>query len=176
MNNRNTRVSRSLSYLVAVAGALLLSVRIEAATPVPVQPGEYVTEGGWGTLTVKRGKEGAMSFSIEALAGNGHSCSLDGTIRDGVARLPALDEGKPCVVEFRAKTIGTGGKLLGIEVQERSEPQLCRFFVAHGPTSTAPTSRRREAADPARSRTAVAPLLRPISARNTRGRRVGLHP
>lgn len=128
MNNRNTRVSRSLSYLVAVAGALLLSVRIEAATPVPVQPGEYVTEGGWGTLTVKRGKEGAMSFSIEALAGNGHSCSLDGTIRDGVARLPALDEGKPCVVEFRAKTIGTGGKLLGIEVQERSEPQLCRYF------------------------------------------------
>lgn len=102
--------------------------RIDAAAPTQVLPGEYVTAGGWGTLTVKRGKEGVLSFSIEALAGNGHSCGLDGTIRDGVARLPALDEGKPCVVEFRAKADVAGSALLGIEVRERSEPQLCRYF------------------------------------------------
>ena len=69
----------------------LLSLAAIAAE-AQVQPGVYVTEGGWGVLKVVRAKNGATTFDIEAMGGNAHSCSLDGEIRDGRAVLEALDK------------------------------------------------------------------------------------
>jgi hypothetical protein len=124
------RVAVVLALLVATAASLVMA-RAATAAPVSIKPGEYVTAGGWGTLHIKRGSAnassvGELSFSIDALAGNGHSCSLEGTIRDGVARLAAMDDAKPCVVSFVAKTSGTA--ITGIEVQERSDAAICRYF------------------------------------------------
>ena len=47
----------------------LLSLAAIAAE-APVQPGVYVTEGGWGVLKVVRAKNGATTFDIEAMGGN----------------------------------------------------------------------------------------------------------
>lgn len=62
-------------------------------------PGEYITAGGWGHLTVKKSGAG-QSFNINALGGNGHSCQLSGGMSHGTARLAAqFDDTAPaCVV------------------------------------------------------------------------------
>ena len=87
---------------------------------MPLQPGDYVTERGWGTLAITRDKSGALKFSLEAMGGNAHSCSLDGEIRNGRATLEALDKGKPCVVTFTAKADGiTVDSVDGV---------ICRYF------------------------------------------------
>ncbi len=63
-------------------------------------PGEYVSDGGAGRLSLKPGKNGALMFAIESVGGNGHSCSLDGEVRNGKARLAGADEKTPCIVTF----------------------------------------------------------------------------
>lgn len=65
-----------------------------------IQPGEYVTEGGYGNLTIAKGKAGGLSFEITAIGANGHICDLSGTIRNGHAKLNEGAEGKPCIVTF----------------------------------------------------------------------------
>lgn len=84
-----------------------------------IQTGEYLTEGGGSTLTITRNKN-ALAFSIEAVGANGHTCTLDGDLRDGRATLEGLDAGKPCVVTFAA-----GVK--GIEVNS-GENGACRMY------------------------------------------------
>ena len=90
----------------------LLSLAAIAAE-AQVQPGVYVTEGGWGVLKVVRAKNGATTFDIEAMGGNAHSCSLDGEIRNGRAVLEALDKDKPCTVTFAATGNGVRVKAAG---------------------------------------------------------------
>lgn len=95
------------------------SVVVLAAEPA-LQPGDYVTERGWGNLSIVQDKSGALKFSIGAMGGNAHSCSLNGEIRDGRATLEALDPGKPCVVTFKRAADGVA--------VDSVEPQLCRYF------------------------------------------------
>ena len=90
-----------------------------AAEPV-VQPGDYLTERGWGNLSIVQDKKGGLKFSIEAMGGNAHSCSLNGEIRDGRATLEAMDPGKPCVVTFKREADGVAVASF--------DPQLCRYF------------------------------------------------
>jgi len=45
-----------------------------------IQPGEYITEGGWGSLKIKQDKKGGLSFEIETSGGNAHTCTLSGEI------------------------------------------------------------------------------------------------
>lgn len=68
--------------LLAIA-ALVPSLLAFAQQPVAQQPvaGMYITEGGWGTLDVRR--NGA--FALETLGVNGHSCSIEGTMVQGRA-------------------------------------------------------------------------------------------
>ena len=63
----------------------------QTATP-PV--GEYLYEGGAGTLTVKHGGH----FSISTVGSNAHVCDFGGTIVQGKAKL----NGGACVVTFTA--------------------------------------------------------------------------
>ena len=100
----------------------LLSLAAIAAE-APVQPGVYVTEGGWGVLKVVRAKNGATTFDIEAMGGNAHSCSLDGEIRNGRAVLEALDKDKPCTVTF--SDIDSGVR---VGVTKESAYPACRYF------------------------------------------------
>jgi hypothetical protein len=90
-----------------------------AAEPA-LQPGDYVTERGWGNLGIVQDKGGTLKFSIEAMGGNAHSCSLEGEIRDGRATLEAMDAGKPCVVTFKRAADGV--------TVASVDPQLCRYF------------------------------------------------
>jgi hypothetical protein len=66
-------------------------------------PGEYLSERGWGQLVVKREPNARLTFAIEALGGNMHSCSLEGEIRNGRATLEGDEKDNACVVSFTAK-------------------------------------------------------------------------
>ena len=83
-------------------------------------PGEYVTERGWGTLTVTREAGGRLGFSIVAVGGNQHVCGLDGNILGGKGVLEAMEARKPCVVTFVPKRDG-------IEVKANDE-RICSYF------------------------------------------------
>ncbi len=104
--------------IVSVAGLLLPLP--SAAQPARLAPGEYVSAGGAGTLILKPGKNGALSFSIESVGGNAHTCSLEGELRNGRATLDADDEKQPCIVSMAA------GKE-GIEVKS-NETGACRYY------------------------------------------------
>ncbi len=92
-----------------------------AAGVIVVEPGEYISKGGWGVLNVKKSADGKLMFGIEAMGGNGHSCTLDGEIRQGVATLDAMEPGKPCVVKFSASP-------KGVEVTPTTEGMVCQYF------------------------------------------------
>lgn len=88
--------------LVALLGGVALVFATSAAFAQNVAkglaPGDYVAEGGNGQLTLKQGKAGVLNFSISALGSNGHTCSLEGEVKNGRAKLEGVEDGKPCIV------------------------------------------------------------------------------
>lgn len=66
-----------------------------------LKAGEYLTDGGSARLVLKAGSGGAMSFSIDAVGGNMHTCSLEGEVRGGRAVLDGTDAKSPCIVTFK---------------------------------------------------------------------------
>ncbi|GLR14671.1 hypothetical protein GCM10007907_34610 [Chitinimonas prasina] len=99
---------------------ILLLVALPTVASPTIQPGEYLTEGGWGTLKIKPGKNKQLTFVLDAIGANAHSCNLEGEIINGRATLEAEEEGKACVVGFKPK----GDDL---EVADRSEG-YCRYY------------------------------------------------
>jgi len=91
-----------------------------AAAEPALQPGDYLTESGWGTLIIKRGNGGTLNFQLEAMGGNAHSCGLDGEIRNGRATLEGMDKDKPCVVTFTVKGDGIA--------VDSVDAQICRYY------------------------------------------------
>lgn len=83
-------------------------------------PGEYITAGGWGTLTLSQERDGGMAFVIETVGANAHTCDLEGAVRDHVAVLDVGDAGRSCTVRF-ARTAG------GIAVAAL-DADACRYF------------------------------------------------
>jgi hypothetical protein len=110
-------MKRPFAYLLTTVMSFALTS--QAAEP-PLQPGDYVTERGWGTLKINRDKSGALKFALEAMGGNAHSCGLDGEIRNGRATLEAMDKDKPCVVTFAVKADGIA--------IDSVDAQICRYF------------------------------------------------
>jgi len=91
-----------------------------ASRTVPaIAPGEYTTEGGGGTLVVAR-KKNTLTFSIESVGANGHTCTLEGELRDGRATLEGMETNAPCVVAL-------AGDIAGINVGA-SENGACRMY------------------------------------------------
>jgi hypothetical protein len=88
------------------------------AQEVSLAPGTYVTEGGWGDLTIKREKDGKLSFKIFAMGGNAHMCDLEGEIKNGRATL--VDSGDSCVIRF--SPMATSVEVIA----ETAEP--CRYY------------------------------------------------
>ena len=86
---------------LCMALALPLGAGAQASAP---RPGSYETEGGWGQLTIKAGnRPGTLGFSIEAIGGNAHTCSVGGTLQGD--RGVADDETGPeaCAIRFTAR-------------------------------------------------------------------------
>jgi hypothetical protein len=85
----------------ALLGALAPCVGSDASADPPaprtaIQPGEYVYEGGAGTLTIKAGN-GKVTFAIETVGGNAHTCGLTGTIAGLEGRTDADETIPACV-------------------------------------------------------------------------------
>lgn len=76
-------------YIYTVLGfELLFSIFVPAwAQPTlkEFEPGEYITEQGWGYLSISKKNGNGQDFELFALGANAHSCSLEGVIRDGKA-------------------------------------------------------------------------------------------
>lgn len=88
--------------LLATLATLMVSAPLFAQKPVAVLlPGDYVSEGGSGHLTLKPGRAGALNFVISSTGDNGHSCSLEGEVRNGRAQLEGVDDKKPCIVTMK---------------------------------------------------------------------------
>jgi len=64
-----------------------------------IAPGEYITERGWGNLKIKKDQNGGLSYQIDTVGGNAHTCNLSGEILNGKSVLEG-EENKPCVVTF----------------------------------------------------------------------------
>jgi hypothetical protein len=103
---------RSLLQTLAVTLAAFAAIPActRAETPA-LTPGEYITEGGWGVLTISGSETQTTHFSLEATGANGHSCSLEGDVQSGKAILPVDDSNtdpweRSCVVTFRPNAEG----------------------------------------------------------------------
>ncbi len=89
-----------------------------AATHSAVESGEYIADGGWGTLDISPPKNGGRPFEIESYGGNFHICNLDGAIVGDKATLATYDDEPACTVTF-APTVQ------GIDV---SSTESCRMY------------------------------------------------
>jgi hypothetical protein len=89
----------SIIFLLAAGSFLMLPLQSHARDS-QLQPGVYITEKGWGTLIIKKNNAGGLTFSIETVGANTHTCSLEGNIKNGQSVLESSEKGKPCVVTF----------------------------------------------------------------------------
>jgi hypothetical protein len=103
---------------LALAALLSMPVSVQAGTDA-LRPGEYITEDGWGVLTISASGD-RTTFTIEAVGGNGHTCSLEGEIKNLKARLDVDEEGKACEVTFLPKAES-------IDVSS-VDSETCRYF------------------------------------------------
>jgi hypothetical protein len=102
-------------WLFAFAAACVYPhdyVFAQNATPAP---GEYQADGGWGTLIVKQGAAKDVSFKINALGANGHSCDIEGSIHNGIASVETGEKDKACRVGFSVASAGIDVKPLTAE-------------------------------------------------------------
>jgi hypothetical protein len=81
-----------------VSIGLLLGV-VEGFAQSPLRPGEYITEGGWGHLVISSQGD-RLVFTIESAGPNGHSCDVEGEIRNGKATLEGRTKDQPCIIAF----------------------------------------------------------------------------
>jgi hypothetical protein len=90
----------------------------------PIRPGSYIGEGGWGSLTLKQGQQGSLSFQLETTGANGHTCELAGEVRGGLSKIRVEEVQDECVVEFTAQ-----GRHVKVRAAEgESNLESCRRF------------------------------------------------
>lgn len=84
-----------------------------------IKPGEYLTDQGWGNLTISRNKGGQLTFQIFAIGANAHTCDLNGTITNNKAVLEAQEKDQPCIVTFSPK---------GNDITVSDNDGACRYY------------------------------------------------
>jgi len=100
--------------------AMILSPVVPGhAGQAAVAPGKYVTEGGWGDLSIRKDKDGRLAFEIIAVGANAHTCSLEGIIENGRAVLEGLEGDKRCIVTFTPK---------GRDIEVTDNDGECRMY------------------------------------------------
>jgi hypothetical protein len=107
---------------LAVACALAATLACARSEAQTLAPGEYVSPGGTGVLTLRREADKRLLFELETVGGNGHTCSLDGEIRNGRTVVSTSDAPDPaaCIVRF----VASGN---GIDVTT-NDADSCRSF------------------------------------------------
>lgn len=93
-----------------------------------LQPGEYVTERGWGRLFLKE-QEGSLTFSLESLNGE-DTCGLDGTIQGNLGTANGDNGPSSCKVKLTRTP-------QGIEVAAAT-PEECEIFCGYNGDFAAP--------------------------------------
>lgn len=117
---RRWRRLAGAAFAAVASGLLLAGTAGTAASAAAPPPGQYLTEGGWGRLTVTL-REGLPWMSLRTSGPNGHGCGLDGPIdAQGLVRVPPEPGAPVCTVRLRAT--GVPGEL---EVTPL-EPEACR--------------------------------------------------
>jgi hypothetical protein len=92
--------------LLVVALGTCTGAWAQAGAGGPLRPGQYVAEGGMGQLALNPLAGGALAFQMDTVGGNGHTCSLEGELRQGLARLEGSDDKTPCRIRMRSTTEG----------------------------------------------------------------------
>src|SRR4051812_425772 len=92
----------ALQTLILILATLSAFPVRGSAQAVVLAEGEYITEGGWGVLTISHSGQ-TPRFSLQAMGANAHVCNLAGDIQGNQATLatqdPATDSpGPSCVV------------------------------------------------------------------------------
>jgi hypothetical protein len=94
-----------------------------------LESGVYTEVGGSGKLVIDRVANSKLTFSMEIIRINGHSCSLDGKIQDDHAVLFADDkDAEPCIVDF----IPTFN---GLDIKARDHRSCSRYCGARADLS-----------------------------------------
>ncbi|MCB6182935.1 hypothetical protein LIN78_05160 [Leeia sp. TBRC 13508] len=81
---------------------LFLAAGLVAQMAYAIGPGTYVTERGWGLLTVSN----KQTFEISAIGANGHSCNLGGKVKGSKGIVDAETPDERCEVSFTPKGKG----------------------------------------------------------------------
>ena len=106
--------------LCLTLGWVLRAMPAGAAAPSAVPPGEYIYEGGRGSLKVKGSPGQAQTFSIDTVGGNGHTCSLEGDLKGLEGHVADEDHPpEPCTLSL---------ELSGANAVEVSGSDACRGF------------------------------------------------
>ena len=64
--------------------ALIPSIGLSNAAPSDPKPGKYVLDHGSGTLDIRRGAPNKLTFEIQVVGGNCHTCAVSGVIRNTI--------------------------------------------------------------------------------------------
>jgi hypothetical protein len=74
-----------LRYFLHIVLIITVSASASAIAAQPqIEPGEYFREEDSGTLTIRPREPGKLSFEIESVGGNCHSCSVSGVISGAI--------------------------------------------------------------------------------------------
>lgn len=98
--------------------SILLCSSITSFAQSQINPGLYVVKGGWGDLSINKSATGVMSFSISSVESNGHSCGLDGFIKNGISNIDP-EENMKCEIQFNAN---------GKEIEVIPEGPGCNYY------------------------------------------------
>jgi hypothetical protein len=84
---------------------LIVMAAPASAESEKINPGQYVSDGSYGSLVIQKDKEGKLTFDIESVGGNCHMCGVSGVIVDGVGRADdgTDEEDSKCLISFSAK-------------------------------------------------------------------------
>jgi hypothetical protein len=80
--------------------ALLLGVGTALAAPADPVPGTYIFNRGMGSLAVRKDGQNRLSFEIETIGGNCHTCEVKGVIRNAIGHAESEDPALRCDIAF----------------------------------------------------------------------------
>lgn len=89
---------------IIIAG-LIATASMHAYAQSNIQPGIYISDGGYGTLKVIKEKDNITKFDIGAMGANGHSCGIHGTVIKNIATVGDEPEMR-CIVKFKTTPNG----------------------------------------------------------------------
>lgn len=111
-----------LRYILVLVH-IVVAISSAQAASLNMRPGEYVRERDSGTLTIRRNDQNRLTFEIEAMGGNCHSCSVSGELRGSIGHADswaADGSDSKCFISFSARR--------GTVVVTPTTQEECRFY------------------------------------------------